>query len=104
MEIEKYSHKWLLKNILESGDQHGRALMFIVEFQNHLMSGGENEFYTLLCALKTVLGFEIKQIGNRLMMYEQDLPIKITNEQYNKWYDTSEVVDGVRMGEVFIAS
>jgi hypothetical protein len=42
MEIEKYSPKWLLKNILESGDQHGRALMFIVEFQNHLMSDGEN--------------------------------------------------------------
>lgn len=63
MEIEKYSPKWLLKNILESGNQHGRALMFIVEFQNHLMSVGENEFYTLLCAARDMLT-NLKRCGD----------------------------------------
>ena len=58
----------------------------------------------LLCALKTSLGYEVKIINNRLMMYEQDLPEEMTQQEYNEWYYNSSLVDGVRMGGVFIAS
>ena len=39
---------------------------------------------------------------NKLMMYEDDLPKDLSDELYSKWYDRSDIVDGVRMGEVFI--
>lgn len=43
-----------------------------------------------------------KVIGNELLMYEDDLPKNITGEEYSKWFETSKVVRGVRMGNVFI--
>jgi hypothetical protein len=35
------------------------------------------------------------------LRYEEDLPSDISKEDYDKWYKTSRLVYGVRMGEVF---
>lgn len=35
------------------------------------------------------------------LIYEQDIPTDITQEQYNEWYKTSHIIDGVRMGQPF---
>jgi len=54
---------------------------------------------------------ESKNIGKELdtiifdgreLMFEQDLPEDMTDEQYSKWFDNSLLVWGVRMGDVFI--
>lgn len=37
----KHSPKWLLEKILSCGNQHGKALMYIIEFQNALASDGD---------------------------------------------------------------
>jgi hypothetical protein len=37
----KYSPKWLLEKILSCGNQHGKALMYIIEFQNAIASDSD---------------------------------------------------------------
>jgi hypothetical protein len=41
----------------------------------------------------------VREVDGKLLMYEQDLP-KMTDEEYNKWFNSSELVDGVRMGPI----
>jgi len=41
------------------------------------------------------------KIDNEELMYEDDLPDKMTDGQYNEWYKTSKIVYGVRMGKIF---
>lgn len=70
---------------------------------NHVNSENAN------CAIFDVMRFKnfdiekCKVVGNRILMYEQDLP-EMTDEEYNIWFESSEIVDGVRMGKIFIAS
>lgn len=33
-----------------------------------------------------------------LIIYEDDLPDRITNDMYEQWFEKSIIVDGVRMG------
>lgn len=39
-------------------------------------------------------------VDDRILMYEEDLP-KMTDEEYSKWFETSVIVDGVRMGDIY---
>lgn len=42
----------------------------------------------------------VRKVNGKILMYEQDLP-KMTDEEYIKWFNLSELVDGVRMGPIF---
>lgn len=48
------------------------------------------------------MNLEIISVNNKTpLMYEDDLPIDITDDEYDKWYEKSRIVDGVRMGPLF---
>lgn len=42
---------------------------------------------------------EIKGMG---LIYEDELPEDMTQEEYDEWYKTSSIVYGVRMGQPFV--
>ena len=41
-------------------------------------------------------------VDGKELMFEQDLPEDMTEEQYSKWFETSIVIWGVRLGDIFI--
>jgi len=46
--------------------------------------------------------FQVKMNRDKyVLIYEQDLPDDITDEEYSEWYSKSIIVDSVRMGLKF---
>lgn len=49
-------------------------------------------------------GREVKRNKPEIMdnlIYEQDLPLDMTEQEYSEWFKKSQIIDGVRMGPKF---